>query len=303
MELSMEKKAYFPPKQYKNNFILIGAGGTGGYLVPNLARILSVVNANFPSYYPEDMNTLTIVDGDEVETHNINRQNFVRNDIGKMKAEVLANRYGQAFGLEIKSCATYLENNKQMDSFMNYNKGIDAREFIISCVDNHRTRQMIHNYIMSHLNRTFIWLDAGNEEWNGQVVFGANTNTSIHTAMTAHDHRGGRMGDLFPTFDMPFVTEIYPDILENTETKFNSEMSCDERAVHEPQSIATNITAANIMFNFLNLYLLGTGVPMYEVRFNTQSNNTSTSYNKMSDPIFTACGNRVSYYEELRMSS
>ena len=64
--------------------IVLGAGGTGGYLIPHLYRI-AFANGN-RSY------RIIICDGDIVERKNLIRQNFIEQDIGRNKASVLAKR-------------------------------------------------------------------------------------------------------------------------------------------------------------------------------------------------------------------
>ena len=47
------------------HFIVVGAGGTGGYLIPNLARMVSLANEKF-----EDegvSHRITIIDADQVK--------------------------------------------------------------------------------------------------------------------------------------------------------------------------------------------------------------------------------------------
>ena len=64
----------------KNNslkIILIGAGGTGGYIAPHLYRI---------AYASGRKVQIIIADGDIVEKKNLIRQNFADCDIGKNKA-------------------------------------------------------------------------------------------------------------------------------------------------------------------------------------------------------------------------
>jgi hypothetical protein len=61
---------------------VIGAGGTGGYLLAAVSRLVK---------YAED---LVIIDADTVEERNLSRQVFSPKDIGRRKAEVLAERFG-----------------------------------------------------------------------------------------------------------------------------------------------------------------------------------------------------------------
>mgnify|MGYP002603657289 CR=1 FL=1 len=63
--------------------IVIGAGGTGGYVVPHLYRI---------GFSSEHQIRIVVCDGDVVEEKNLIRQNFVHQDIGRNKAQVLAER-------------------------------------------------------------------------------------------------------------------------------------------------------------------------------------------------------------------
>ena len=85
------------------HFIVIGVGGTGGFLVPNLARLVYVTRNSF------DEHEITLIDGDAVESKNIKRQNFVMSDIDKNKADIMARRYAAAFGIPINSYTNYLE--------------------------------------------------------------------------------------------------------------------------------------------------------------------------------------------------
>ena len=111
-----------------------------------------------------------------------------------------------------------------------------------------------------------------NEEWAGQVVLGSNIDGEPRYDIASPQD-----------FYLPPVTKIYPDIMEDQETKFNSEMSCDERAVSAPQSISANLTASNILMNFLNVMLTASntdGIMVHKVVFHAQVstfNNTLTT--------------------------
>lgn len=69
--------------------IILGAGGTGGYVIPHLYRI---------AFAADRQMRIIVCDGDVVEGKNLIRQNFVEQDIGRNKAQVLAERYSAAFG-------------------------------------------------------------------------------------------------------------------------------------------------------------------------------------------------------------
>ena len=91
----------------KNNslkIILIGAGGTGGYIAPHLYRI---------AYASGRKVQIIIADGDIVEKKNLIRQNFADCDIGKNKAQVLAERYAGAFGIKANYIPDFIEHKPQ----------------------------------------------------------------------------------------------------------------------------------------------------------------------------------------------
>lgn len=64
--------------------LLLGAGGTGGYVAPHLYRLMHTLNRTV---------RINIVDGDLVEAKNLVRQNFCAAILAKNKAKVLATRY------------------------------------------------------------------------------------------------------------------------------------------------------------------------------------------------------------------
>ena len=83
--------------------IIIGAGGTGGYVIPHLYRI------GFAAGRPM---RIIVCDGDVVESKNLIRQNFVEQDIGRNKAQVLAERYSAAFGIECEYIPRFVEDER-----------------------------------------------------------------------------------------------------------------------------------------------------------------------------------------------
>ena len=86
--------------------VVLGAGGTGGYLIPHLYRIAFADS--------ERLYRIIICDGDIVEKKNLVRQNFVEQDIGRNKAAVLAERYAGAFGIECEYIPEYIESEKRL---------------------------------------------------------------------------------------------------------------------------------------------------------------------------------------------
>ncbi len=130
----------------KPRVLVVGCGGTGGYIIRDIARAMKHIPF-----------TLDIQDGDKVEHKNLIRQNFLEQDIGMNKAEVLAARYSSAYGVEIGYKPTYLNSIIGGDT---------SYHIIIAAVDNNATRKLIDS---SPYN---IWIDAGNELSNGQAFLG-----------------------------------------------------------------------------------------------------------------------------------
>ena len=74
--------------------VMLGAGGTGGYIAPYLYRLLHMLDR--PTRF-------VICDGDIVEPKNLDRQNFVPADVGENKARILAERYSTVLGMPVSA--------------------------------------------------------------------------------------------------------------------------------------------------------------------------------------------------------
>ena len=205
--------------------VIIGAGGTGGYVIPHLYRI---------AFASERSCRIIIADGDIVEKKNLVRQNFAECDIGENKAYVMAQRYSEVFGIETKYIPDFIEDEVRLYELLNVHGDYFASKpigILIGAVDNNRSRVMCHN-VFNRLN-DIIYIDSGNGEYTAQVVCGVKMS--------------GR------AISKP-VARVYPDILTDTE-KFPSELSCAERNVSAPQTIAANIFASTAICSML-YYLL-----------------------------------------------
>ena len=64
--------------------LVIGAGGAGSFLVPALCMLIG-------------KDKVVVMDGDNLESKNLNRQLFTTSDIGRNKAEALSEKYGCDF--------------------------------------------------------------------------------------------------------------------------------------------------------------------------------------------------------------
>ena len=211
--------------------VIIGAGGTGGYVIPHLYRI---------AYASGRLCRIIIADGDIVEKKNLVRQNFAECDIGENKAEVMAERYAGVFGIETEYIPEYIESEYQLFRLLYIPKDNNRYyqpkpiSILIGAVDNNRSRVMCNNVFKKMDD--LIYIDSGNGEFTGQVVCGVKQSGRVLSKS---------------------IAQVYPDILSDTE-KFPSELSCAEHAVSAPQSIAANIFASTAVSSMLyNLLIEG----------------------------------------------
>lgn len=220
-------------------FIVIGAGGTGGYLIRDLCRFVYSVEQRIQG---RTNLSITLYDGDIVEEKNILRQNFLPQDIGQNKAEVMANRHARAFGINISYVPEMFKINN--DPF-SYNSTYDKlrteknKKIIIGCVDNNAARREIASCVAKlHQERDLVireayWIDSGNEKKSGQVIVGSK--------------------------DLMDVTDLFPEILLSAEDS-QEQVSCADRMLQDEQNMFVNLTAANIILNYTKNIVLD--IPM-----------------------------------------
>jgi molybdopterin/thiamine biosynthesis adenylyltransferase len=199
-----------------------------------------------------------IADGEIVEEKNLVRQNFISADLGRNKAQVLAERYASAFGMEAQYIPEFIEGEERLVELTKpelYSPGtysyqrLEGLSILIGAVDNNKSRRLCHQVFTKAKN--LIYIDSGNGEYTGQVVCGIRRNSR--------------------TYYKP-IGETYPDVLLETD-KFPTELSCAEAAVSAPQSIVANIIAATAVVSFLyNILVLGS-VETRSVTFSTKTMN------------------------------
>ena len=110
------------------NVKVIGTGGIGLALLPNLCRFLNYENQKFPAV------KVVLIDGDEFEEKNSNRQKF--STIGKKAVQTkedLQNEFPRiTFGAEPE----FVDE----DNVVGF---IREHDIVLCCVDNHKTRKIV----------------------------------------------------------------------------------------------------------------------------------------------------------------
>lgn len=110
------------------NLLIIGAGGIGSFFCRELSdTILNGVKGT------ENLQ-VTVYDADEVETKNIRYQNFEDEDVGKNKADSIAERY------------FFVPKNK----FIEEEKELKGYDIIMVAVDNTKVRRLVYNYCIKN---------------------------------------------------------------------------------------------------------------------------------------------------------
>jgi len=269
------------------NILVVGCGGTGGHLIPNLARLIHVLNRSVSRRNTWQEKKLFLADGDIVEEKNLVRQHFISADVGRNKAEVLGERYAAAFGLEIGVIPRYLENLEDFSFLDQHKVNGDGADLVIGCVDNNASRKVLHEWFLSSLNsyytRTRFWIDSGNEEKSGQVVCGHRPGEYRYAYRLKFNpfRKGVKQKDARGDFSLPCAVEVYPELLHLND-KFSSEMSCAERTESAPQNMQTNVTAATVIMNFIQKLLTGEDLKSHCVEFNI-NNAFSTKLNTVEN--------------------
>ena len=264
----------FPLKPPSNiqNILVIGCGGTGSYIIPNLVRLL--VNSKQPV-------CLTLADADTVETKNLIRQNFIKSDVGKNKAEALAQRYSSAFGTQIQFLTKYLESADDVAkalknarvSNVSYSSSVPL---IISCVDNIKARAFMVEALRFHYPNGGYIIDCGNEDVSGQVLLSCLTDMD--------DPSTG-------VYRTPHLFEVFPELVERAKTdKLASELSCAEMAESSNQFGFVNLNAATFALNFVYDLLSGNPISTYMVEFSIKNKFSQRTLTKSSLQAWPACG-------------
>lgn len=229
--------------------IVVGCGGTGSYIIPHLARLVRQRVAAGKTL------NLFLADGDVVEEKNLIRQNFISSDIGRNKAQVMAERYSAAFGITINYSNKYLETTAQLQ------RQISGVPLVVSCVDNLKSRKLLTDTLTQFMHAFLV--DCGNEEKVGQVI------------MTAIVGQGCESPTLYRT---PHIFELYPALAADlANSKFASEMSCAELAESSPQYGFVNLTAATIALNYILDLLNQNPIKTYLTDFSIENKFSSRS--------------------------
>ncbi len=270
VDLSFSRAAIVMPREYSSlRFIVVGAGGTGSFFIPALARLIFELRLHQSK--PVEM---LIVDPDTVESGNIPRSNFCSAEVGRPKAQTLAERITLAWGVETQYCCEKFDAEKHLKR-----STIDYRSLtvMVGCVDNHLARRDIHNAIDSFRGYSssdapnLWWIDGGNGRSSGQVLLGSNTKRT-----KPEQHFTGTS----ICRSLPAPSLVHPDLLaaEKTTVAEMERLSCPDRIRLGEQSLNINQRVAVEMAEMLTAMFLTRSLKRFATYFDLESGTSRSLY-------------------------
>lgn len=237
------------------HIVIIGAGGTGGLVIQQLAQMFSMFGI---------WGKIVIAEPDLYEEKNLRNQLCLPKDINKNKADVLAQRYRAAYQMDIATYTSgYVEDVKTLEKLYEttYERcnGYNTKyvPVLISCVDNNYSRKVFHQYFEQADD--LLYLDVGNETIDLPEDYQTRPKEQWSEEELDRYHNSGFTGQLVCGLKLggQVITEpiasIFPDILEdNDEIAPPSKLSCQELAASLPQRLIVNRYSALSVITILN---------------------------------------------------
>ena len=221
----------YMPEDWK--ILVVGCGGTGGYVAEGLCRLTA--GTNIP---------LVLIDYDRVKVHNLRRQHFYESDVGKFKSEALAVRLSRQFNRPV-AYSVYPYDSEMVGA--EFGSGMYSRlsqGIIIGCVDGPAGRQAIaHGF---HHNNW--WIDAGNGYSSGQVLIGNVSNPKQMETAFEDVHQ--------QVANLPMPSLQLPSLLAPVTVAPNIPMDCAEAVSEDEQNPVINQAMAMLVLQIIHKLLL-----------------------------------------------
>lgn len=292
--------------------VVIGCGGTGGWFLPKLVKILNESRAKF--LLPGGDVEIILIDGDVVEHKNLARQNFIARDIGSNKAEVMCKRYAPHLvkGLNMYFIDKFVSNRTLMskipadkrEKFFDFAELMGRNDdqqsvLIFNFIDNAISRQAIHHTMLNNYLQTgersvpkMYCLDVANNQYNGQLNFTSfTTDTTLYRGRSDRARNAigegydvvfrmaERLGYCLPMCPSNFFLK-YPEHLDDNEyIKLENCADADAQAVS--QLFNANDTAATLCATTLTLMLENKGLKYGTYNFFTGPNMSITASDRI----------------------
>ena len=133
---------------------IVGCGATGSHFFRSLCQdIRTHLNAYESRRWerPFYLEHIMLIDGDKVEQKNLGNQIFEPQEIGEYKSQMLAERYGEFYGLEVLRSTSYIHDVSELESLMPIQQTRDSLflPVLVGMVDNNGSRQVIDTFFRS----------------------------------------------------------------------------------------------------------------------------------------------------------
>lgn len=235
----MDKKNIYENAEIKYYILVIGSGGTGTYFLKEFSRFIATMDTDIR----KQIKSLCIADGDRVEMKNLNRQCFALDDIGANKAVAFAEALNDMIDEINNSCpihwssyADYITELSQLERLLPICSCIPTPStvlgsyvlhipVIIGAVDNDACRLLCEHFFDTVDN--CFYFDSGNEYASGECVYAYKIKGNV----------------LAPT------KSFYFPVMQKSQIRPVTELSCDELNHSAPQHILTNMIAATQLLN------------------------------------------------------
>lgn len=274
-----------------SEIVVVGCGGTGSWLLPKLVKTIN--DGIRKSIIRKDVK-LILIDGDIVEEKNLVRQNFIEQDIGQNKAEVMASRYGphlinengaifidkyiadseryekltaedKDFYFDFEVMYTFLERY----SIPYAQRGMKYSRVVFNLVDNNIARQTLHKIVSGMLDndyKTYV-IDVGNDMYNGQAFTSmySNSNPYSESMFNVNNDFSLTINDI-PDINrlVSFYFSLYESFFARKEEEYYADdnvslYSCAEADVdimNQDQLLVANDIAASLAHSWLISYMM-----------------------------------------------
>ncbi len=271
IDLSFSRSALVLPKEHSHlKIVIIGAGGTGSFAAQGIARLVFELKEHGRSV------EMLIVDPDRVELGNIPRSNFCSAEIGKFKAQTLAERLALAWSLQVCYSNEHFDSENHLKQEANTYRQLTV---LVGCVDNHRARLDIHRaleesegYRSSEAANTW-WIDGGNGKFSGQVLIGS----TARKFNTADCFVGSTI-----CRKLPAPSLVHPELLQDQESgiarRATERVSCPDLVRLGEQSLNINQRVAIEIAEMLSSLLLTSSLRRFASYFDLESGSSRSLY-------------------------
>lgn len=265
----------YGPEVIPNKVVIIGCGGTGGRLVPHITQLLST-----QEWMPTKK--VTLIDPDAVEYKNLKRQNFIEPDVGRNKAEVLAERYGTAYDME----TAFFPEFARKSGTAAMKLAIQEASVIIMCVDTVKARHEILGLIGEMSSPAAVIIDTGNEDVFGQVAVFNNTRTwNRPSEVPSYAFDARREIEERNAFDVPLKSLPAPLGYYNTLVDGEAVGSCADL----DQTLAINNLVAAVAIGIFQNLVFSIPMNFYRIRVSLMGGySTDTISNQLLKDLLSA---------------